>query len=334
MLNMKRCRTVHYYCFTKVILFLLVGLCKGHALGAPAYNKGFMMTKGRTEVTMNYKQYGNLIVLSTRLNDRVPVNLILDTGCRNIVLFGKKYLDYVNELQPGTIQFKGLGNPNKPLAGKISLDNSLTLDEIHGKGITVVVVPSREIMSGMGWIDGVIGYDLLSRFEIEVKPDQSIITFRPSQLSNVGKEYEVFPLTLDDVIPVSRAHVEFDGEILGPMDMLIDTGSQFGFIYKSNNSTHQEDEIIGRGMCGIVKGKEHYSLILFVNNRVITTEFNLIKIKSFADTGMSMGMEFLKDRHFIINYVKGFFALADPGKTRKNSLILPEYFITKADTLK
>ena len=52
---------------------------------------GFSLPEDVSEVSLKFQSIRNLIVLLVVINDSIQVNLILDTGCRNLVLFGKRF---------------------------------------------------------------------------------------------------------------------------------------------------------------------------------------------------------------------------------------------------
>src|SRR5688500_86252 len=125
------------FLFTSLLAFTLLMLCRV-AFSLP---DGFHLPDSIKEMTLRYRSVRNLIVLPVTINDSIRVNLILDTGCRNLVLFGKKFKKLMN-LQPGRqIQFSGLGS-GRPVAGSISLFNKIAIDQVLGERIAVVVVPS------------------------------------------------------------------------------------------------------------------------------------------------------------------------------------------------
>src|SRR5687768_15698650 len=140
---------------------------------------GFFLPENVSEVTFRFETVQNLIVLPVTINDTICVNLILDTGCRNLVLFGKKFQKLFSTVQGQPVQFAGLGN-GKPVNGKLSLNNKVSIHAVIGEQIPVVVVPQRNLFSAYQNIHGVIGYDILIKFEIELNSQQQLITFRPA----------------------------------------------------------------------------------------------------------------------------------------------------------
>ena len=57
-----------------------------------------------------YRTVKGLFVLPVRINDSITVNLILDTGCRNLILFGKKLRKSFRLSNRKPVQFSGLGD--------------------------------------------------------------------------------------------------------------------------------------------------------------------------------------------------------------------------------
>ena len=89
--------------FQVVSLVLFYTICYGNP------RAGFFLPDSVTELTIKFQAVRNLIVLPVTLNDSITVNLILDTGCRNLLLFGKKFQELLNAQSGRTIQFSGLG---------------------------------------------------------------------------------------------------------------------------------------------------------------------------------------------------------------------------------
>jgi hypothetical protein len=72
-------------------------------------DSGFFIPDSVKEVTLRYRTVQNLIVLPVVINNFVSVNLILDTGCRNLVLFGKKFENLFQFSKGREVKFSGLG---------------------------------------------------------------------------------------------------------------------------------------------------------------------------------------------------------------------------------
>src|SRR4051812_38731006 len=100
------------------------------AFSNPRY--GFYLPDSVSEMTLHYRCVKNLIVLPVAINDSILVNLILDTGCRNLVLFGKRFQRLLKLNSGKQIQFSGLGT-GKPVHGFLSLSNSVSIHQVLGE---------------------------------------------------------------------------------------------------------------------------------------------------------------------------------------------------------
>ena len=104
---------------------LLLSHITFYATTAPK-SSGFYIPDDVREVTFSYKTFKNLIILPVVINDTIKVNLILDTGCRNLVLFGKRFKKLFAMERDKRIQFSGLGSGN-PVYGSLSLKNKVAI---------------------------------------------------------------------------------------------------------------------------------------------------------------------------------------------------------------
>src|SRR6478609_743815 len=180
--------------FLANVLCIVVFYIPLHVKATP--DAGFFMPDELNEVTLRYKSYRNLILLPVNINDSIHVNLILDTGCRNLVLFGKRFQNMFAINSDKKIQFSGLGS-GKPVCGALSLNNKISIDKLKGLKIPVVVVRERNIFEGSITVDGVIGYDIFIKFEVELHPKEKLITFRPAFSANLPLTYQHISIRIE-----------------------------------------------------------------------------------------------------------------------------------------
>ena len=110
---------------------------------------GFSLPDDVSEVSLKFQSIRNLIVLPVVINDSIQVNLILDTGCRNLVLFGKRFQKLFQTEPNQKVQFSGLGDGN-PIQGKLSLNNKVSIQAVIGEKIPVVIVAEKNLFSTYG----------------------------------------------------------------------------------------------------------------------------------------------------------------------------------------
>lgn len=295
---MKTIRTLFTICSTMILLSAF----------AARPTTGFFLPDSVNEMTLNYRAVRGLIVLPVTLNDSVHVNLILDTGCRNLILFGKKFtkLFKMNSARP--VIFSGLGS-GRSVAGTLSLGNTVSIGEVVGQKIPVVVVPSSNLFESYHNVHGVIGYDIFLKFEVELNANARTITFRPALKSSVPAGYTQIPLQVVDARPLMESEVFLDNNTSRSLDLMIDTGSSLGLLLKTTNISefnhHGKEMILGIGFNGPVSGYDIVSRRLRLKGLEMERVATGI-VSSEWHNNASIGMEILKDYIVILNYCKAY----------------------------
>lgn len=266
---------------------------------------GFYIPDDIREVTFKYKTYRNLIVLPVLINDSINVNLILDTGCRNLVLFGKRFQKFFTPEPGQRVKFSGLGS-GKPVYGSLSLKNKVAIKEVLGEKIPVVVVPDRNVFESAYKVDGVIGYDVFIKFEIELNPAEKLITFRPALSSFLAEDYQHIPIKIEDSRPILQSTITMKSDVF-PCNLMIDTGSSLGLLLKTTDigkfDFNDELTALGRGFNGIVYGYGTKADFLELDGYSLQSLATGI-IESPWHNYASIGMDVLKGYSIVLNYCK------------------------------
>jgi len=269
---------------------------------------GFYIPDSLRSVTLRYKTVDNLIVLPVRINDSIVVDLILDTGCRNLVLFGKQFQKYFDFMPGHQVQFSGLG-AGGPVFGKLALNNHVSIDAVAGHDIPVVVVPNRNLFGSYVNAHGVIGYDVFAKFEIEINPKLKQITFRPALIAELSDEFTAVPIRIVDSRPLIDCEVVFTKGQTHLCDLMIDTGSILGLLLKTTDigsfSYKGYYETLGRGFNGPIEGFRLVTERLVLKDLVIKYVATGV-IESSWHNHASVGMEILKNYTLVLNYCKGY----------------------------
>ena len=277
-------------------------------IASPTSIAGFSMPDSLREVTLKYSTIGNLVLLPVTINDSIRVNLILDTGCRNLVLFGKRF-NKLLEMQPErTVQFSGLG-AGKPVVGRLSLGNKVSIDAVIGRRIPVVVVPGQNLFGPHDNVDGVIGYDIFIKFEVELRVSRQLITFRPASICELSSDYEKIAIRVEDSLPVVQSTIFFQGKSGQPCALMLDTGSSLGLLVKTTDPKkfplQAQRRVIGRGLNGNISGIQTEAQKLLLDHLEMKTLTAGIIHSGFHNQG-SVGMEILKDYDIVLNYCKAY----------------------------
>jgi hypothetical protein len=272
-------------------------------------NAGFYMPDSVTEVTLRYKRVDNLILIPVTINDSVRVNLILDTGCRNVVLFGRRFMKEFEMHPQKRVEFSGLGSGGS-VSGRISLNNKVAIDAVVGERIPVVIVPDPNLFGAFSSVDGVIGYDIFIKFEVEFHSNQRLITFRPAQTATLSDEYNLIPIRIEDSRPIVKSTLSLYGRVQS-LDVMIDTGSSLGLLLKSDNRQQYpagRQAVLGRGLNGLIEGTtlqaDGLALAKFQFKRLAAG----VVYTDWSSTS-SIGMDVLSNYSMVLNYCKGYAGL-------------------------
>lgn len=264
---------------------------------------GFFLPDSIFEFSMRYKTVDNLIVLPVSINDSVKVNLILDTGCRNMLLFGKRF-EKLFPTQPKDVEFSGHGS-GKPVIGKLSLNNEVSIGMVRGRKIPLIIVPEKNLFSSLPNVHGVIGYEIFSKFEIEFNFPEKTITFRGALNAFPYPDFSYVSLSVVDSKPVLRGVISSEGGDKIIDDLLIDTGSSLGLMLTVNDKQRNADAV-GRGLNGLVRGRNETTRSLRIDNVSFS---NITTSVVFSNNqSASIGMEILKDHVVIVNYARSYVA--------------------------
>ncbi|MDV3308442.1 MAG: aspartyl protease family protein [Cyclobacteriaceae bacterium] len=274
---------------------------------------GFTLSDSVGEFSLTYFTVDNLIVLPFLINGNVRVNLILDTGCQTLILFGKRYEQMFDIVPDFRVTFSGMGN-GKPAVGSVSLQNTVTLGPLEGEHIPIVIVPGKKVLRRHLQVDGLIGYDLFTRFEIELHPIRQEIIFRSAFNRTLPRDYHHIPLSLSHHRPTINATFALpDREVSA--EMLVDTGSTLYVLLKSSDKEHLTSktgkETLGMGINGIISGSRTIAQRLHLHEYTATDVPVAITYSPWHDYA-SVGMAFLKNYSVIINYVQGYIGLREP----------------------
>ena len=278
------------------------------ALPASRPTAGFFLPDSVREMTIRYKTMRNLMILPVTINDSVEVNLILDTGCRNLVLFGKKFKKLLKVTSGRPVIFSGLGN-GRSVSGALSIGNKVSINEVLGEQIPVVVVSGAHVFDKYHKVDGVIGYDIFVKFEIEINPAQRTITFRPALTSQPPYGYTQVPLKIVDARPILQSEVHVDKKSARQFDLMIDTGSSLALLLKTTTiedfEHHRDVKVLGFGFNGAVSGYQTTSRLLRIRGLEMSNVATGIVSSSWHNNA-SIGMDVLKDYVVILNYCKAY----------------------------
>jgi hypothetical protein len=246
---------IRLYLFS--VLFVSTSL---HAFGQVL---GFALADGKKKVQIPIEVYNNLIVVPVVLNGALPLKFILDTGVRTAILTEKTFSDILNLSYSRKYSISGPGG-EQIIDAYITNNVSLELPGVTGRGHALLVLGEDylELRNYLGTdVHGILGYELFSRFIIEVDYDKKVLTLSVPSRFKKKRKYQSIPIKIEDTKPyVTTSVVLADGTQL-TAKLLVDSGASHGLMLEPTSDPRIKvpdstvSSVIGRGLGGEITGK-------------------------------------------------------------------------------
>lgn len=276
------------------------------ALGAG----GYRLAAGRTFTSVEFEKYKDLIVLPAVINDTLHVRLILDTGTRSILLYGKRFAHLKNLSTRRKVSVAGWGSPH-PIDASFSYPNQIQIGHVTGEALAIAVIPDRPLFKDHTTIDGIIGYELFAKFIVEINYQTQIIRMFERLPFGYGSEFVTVPLEVNRAMPQVNSKVVINSKTSVNVKLLVDTGSSLGLALFTKDefllhSSHQRLPV-GIGLNGPVYGYDLYWKEFWLGDLPIRRiPAHVIDIDEHPDQSFtycgSIGAAFLKKHTVIFDY--------------------------------
>lgn len=224
---------------------------------------GFQIAGGKQKVQIPIEIHNNLIVVRVILNDALPLKFVVDTGVRTAILTQKAFADILQLPYSRKFSIAGAGGENI-ITAYIANNISLTLPGVVGRGHALLVLEEDylELRNYLGTdVHGIIGYELFSRFIIQIDYQRKLMTLMLPEKFKPSKRFEVVPVRIQDTKPYILVPISISNEHALNAKLLVDTGASHGIMLEpySDPRIHLPertiDNIIGRGLGGEIMGK-------------------------------------------------------------------------------
>ncbi|OWY22793.1 PDZ domain-containing protein [Sphingobacteriales bacterium UPWRP_1] len=203
----------------------------------------------------------NLILLPIKINNRVEVNFILDTGSRTTVITEPMLLNVIGVTNRGrNIKIQGLGQGDAILARLIG-GIQLNMPEVEGSNMELVVLPPDLISFSEVFgkpVYGIIGNDLFSKFIVEINYRQKYIQLYSPQHYKYKAKGNRAKITLKNGKPYIEALITGSKADTAKLNLLIDTGATQALTVFEQKVPLPDTCIVsylGRGLSGDIMGK-------------------------------------------------------------------------------
>ncbi|MFQ5793912.1 MAG: aspartyl protease family protein [Candidatus Bipolaricaulia bacterium] len=183
----------------------------------------FRFAAGQSAPGIPLELNNNHIYLQVQINNSEPLGFILDTGAAASVIDTRRAEALDLELQ-GELEGRGAGEGSTNVAIAKGVSFQLPGVELFDQTIAVISLESFESHEGRT-IDGILGYDFISRFVVEIDYAAELIHLYDPQGYEYAGSGESLPITLEGNVPLLYAKVVQSER--DPIDgkFLIDTGA-------------------------------------------------------------------------------------------------------------
>jgi len=221
----------------------------------------YVENKGR-KARVPFELYNNLIVVQAILNNEYPVNLILDTGVRPTILLDKQFADSVGLEYQRRIDLFGVGDA-APVEASVVIGASLSMNNVQSTNLSILVLENDllQLERHLGVrVDGILGYDLFSRFVVKINYQKKLIDFyEPSEFVRPPK-FRQLDIEIIDSKPMIVMDIMQRNGVPLKANLLVDTGASHALILDplSEKKIQIPDKHIyanlGRSISGELKG--------------------------------------------------------------------------------
>lgn len=279
---------------------------------------GYHLKAGEDSETIRFKFINNLIIVPIEVNG-VELSFILDTGVNKPILFNTSGREDLKLFNNRKIELKGLGD-GTPVEAIQSSGNTFRLKNLMNTNQELYLLTDSNINFSprLGIpVHGIIGYDLLKNFIVEVKYNRKRLKFHEPEsykYKNCNR-CETYRLDIIGNKPFMNANVAFGEQDTKPVYLLVDSGSTDAIWLFEDESRGIEvperhfDDYMGRGLNGDVYGKrsklKSFSIGTFEMEDAKVAFPDSVSVRHITFKGGrngSLGSEILKRFNLIIDY--------------------------------
>ena len=246
-----------------MIRIWLLLLCLFFVHTADCQNLGFALEHGRRKATIPIEIYNNLVVVPVVLNETLPLKFIIDTGVRTAILTQKTFSDILNLTYTRKYSIAGPGGVKKADA-YVTNNVTMQLPGVVGHGHAMLVLEEDylELRNYLGTdVHGILGYELFSRFIVEIDYEKKIMTLYAPGRFNRKRSFDVVPIKILDTKPYVMLDIRLANDTVINAKLLMDSGASHALLLdpSTDNRIKVPDNavssLIGRGLGGEITGK-------------------------------------------------------------------------------
>ncbi len=187
----------------------------------------------KKRVTLPFQQYNNLIIISLKINNlHDSLNFVVDTGVGYTLITDPAVKDRLKLNCTRTVKISGFGR-NDALNGCVAQVQKITIGKHILAQKQTLIVLEKDVLELSAYagikIHGLIGYDLFSKFVVQVDYVlQKLTLFNPTYFDSKSlKKMRSLPILIDEMKPYIQSPVCLLNDTTQklPLKLLLDTGA-------------------------------------------------------------------------------------------------------------
>ena len=223
--------------FTCLIISLLFISSSFFSIAFGQKEFGFKMPKHTNEIQFSFEKHNNLIIIPLTINRFFTLKFILDTGVENAILTEKLYADILDINYIRKIKIEGPGIIDS-LEAYVANEITFGLPGgIIGENMNLIVLKEDYLQLSENTGDniyGIIGYDIFSKFVVDVDYDNLIITLIDPKKFKKKRWTLGIPLDIRSTKPFTNIMIQQAGK-KAYLDILVDTGASHALLIDYNH---------------------------------------------------------------------------------------------------
>ena len=254
--------------------------------------------------TIPFELVLNHIIIEAKINGNNDFKLALDTGMPigGIILFKNEKSNNLNLGYNGQTYVGGAGGD--PVPADIATEINIRIGKLNRPDQQVIVMPMNKNVINLLELDGIIGYELFSKYLLQIDFKKNIINLWKTLdevTEDIGQEMK---LDLRQNYPFINCSSEITKGKEFPLDLVIDLGA--GHAVSLDLNSNQDFSLpenvlpsrIGTGAIGDIFGRigrvTKFSIGKFIFPNVVTTFSDGPLAKGFVKCNGNLGIDLLR----------------------------------------
>jgi Aspartyl protease len=173
-------------------------------------------------IKLPFTMEANHVILQAKVNGRAPIGFLVDSGDGHESINAARAAAFGLSSYGSTASYGGGNLAQYSFASGASF--SFPGIELHNQHVDLLDQTGLEKALGLP-LGGILGYDFLSRFIVEIDYDAKIMTLHKPSAWHYAGHGTIVPITFDDGIPFFEAQISVPTQPAIPAHMVMDFGA-------------------------------------------------------------------------------------------------------------